>query len=151
MSTCLVCATAFFQGLSMNDKEALARAAQELIQGMISGLHESKEGLKGLQLPRRGTPVVERCARIVEEPCGGCQESACTRCTIAVELRAAEDRIYRERDAELSDDDLEAAVDKIIESLCEKHGAFGSALAGHWYSRRTFLASAPIADAPHSP
>src|SRR5271167_659066 len=109
MSTCLVCATAFFQGLSMNDKEALARAAQELIQGMISGLHESKEGLKGLQLPRRGTPIVERCAQIVEKPCGACREPACERCAIAAELRAAEDHIHAERDTELGDDDLEAA------------------------------------------
>jgi hypothetical protein len=135
----------------MNDKEALSRAAQELIQGMISGLHDSKDSLKNLQLPRRGTCVVERCARIVEESCGGCRESACVRCTIAAELRAAQDRINVERDAELGDDDLEAAVDKLVESLCEKHAAFGSALAGQWYGRRAFLGSPPIVDAPHGP
>lgn len=125
----------------MNDKETLTLAAQELIQGMIAGLRESKQNLKDLGLPRRGTSVVERCSRIVEEPCGGCKEEACVRCTIAAELRAAQGRIDAERDAELGDADLEDAVDRLVEGLCEKHMAFGSALAGQWYSRRALLST----------
>lgn len=93
--------------------------------------------------PRRGVCIVERCARSVEAPCGGCRSDACQRCLIAAELRAAEDHINAERDAELlelevGDEDLDPLVDQFAKSLCAQHVPFGKVLVGEWYGRRSF-------------
>ncbi len=153
MSVCIVCTTAAFRGLSMSDKDVLARVARDFIQGMMLGRQESQDSLKNFQPPRRGTCIVERCARTIEAACESCQEPSCQRCAIAAELRAAEKRINADRDAELmalaDDTDLEALVDKMAESLCVDHVAFGPALAGQWYGRRGFLVSSTVVDAPH--
>lgn len=149
--SCIVCTTEAFRGMPMNDKDLLAQAAQEIIQGLVTGMASTTLKNNGMvenfqMPPRRGTCIVERCARAIEAPCEGCRKVDCHRCAIAAELRSAEGRINAERDAEIADlglDDeaLEAFVDKLVESLCTDHAAFGSALAGQWYSRRSFLAA----------
>lgn len=145
MSTCLVCSTDALLAVPMDDKDMLAATAREVLQGMIS----TRVGLKDFKRPRRGTCIVERCARTVEAPCGSCQKAGCQRCAIAAELRAAEDRINTDRDDELAelgldDEDLEAFIDKLVENLCDAHAPFGYALSSQWYSRRSFLnAAAP--------
>lgn len=149
MSVCLVCTNTIFLGLSMTDETELRRVAHEVIQGMILGLSSSKASLKDLQLPHRGTRVVERCARTVEAPCRGCQKPDCPRCAIAAELRAAESRINAERDAELDDSDIEVVVDKLVADLCADHAAFGPALAGQWYGRGGVLGASTTVDGAH--
>lgn len=140
MTACIICTNDVFRGLSMHDKDQLSRVARDVIQGMVSTMH-SKDGRKNFQPPRRrGVCIVERCARTVEASCGSCQKPGCQRCAIAAELRSAEDRINAERDAELAelgldDQDLEAVIDKMVENLCKDHVAFGTVLAGQWYSR----------------
>ena len=150
--TCIVCTTEALRGVPMNDKDVLAYVARDLIQGMVSTMND-KGSLKNFQRPRRGTCIVERCARAVEDLCGRCQKADCSRCVIAAELRAAEGRINADRDAELAelgidDEDVEAVIDKMVENICADHAPFGSALASQWYSRRSFLNAA---SAPHSP
>jgi len=133
----------------MNDRSALALVARDLVQGMVEGLRSSKDSLKSLQLPSRGTRIVERCARTVEAPCRGCQKPDCPRCAIAAELRAAESRINAERDAELDDSDIEVVVDKLVADLCADHAAFGPALAGQWYGRGGVLGASTTVDGAH--
>jgi hypothetical protein len=148
MSVCIVCSTEALRVMPMNDKEMLATCAREFIEGMIL----ARVDIKGLEPPRRGTCIVERCARAVEEPCGRCRKAACQRCVIAAELRAAEGRINADRDAELAerglaDEDIEVFIDKMVSNVCTAHAPFGAALSGQWYSRRSFL----VAAAPHGP
>ena len=154
MTSCIICTNEAFCKLSMRDKEALALTARNLIGGMVSTLGSSR---KSFQPPRRrGVCIVERCARSIEAPCNGCQEPSCLRCSIAAELRRAEECINGERDEELAelgidDKDLEELVDKIVENLCEDHAAFGAVLAGQWYRGRSFLAPATSAAVLESP
>ncbi len=141
--TCLICSTVAFHGLPMHDKELLALAAREMIQGMLSGSLENFKPKFSKKHP--GTCMVERCARFVETACGGCRTVDCPRCAIAAELRAAEDRINAERDAEIAtlniaDQLIEEILDQLVENLCEEHGAFGPALFGEWHGRRNFMA-----------
>ena len=145
-AVCLICTNDVFRGLSMQDNDALGRCARDFIQGMVlTAAQSSKGSFKSFQPSRRrGVCCVERCARVVEALCGGCQDPGCHRCMIAAELRAAEGRINSEREAELAelgldDKDLEELVDKVVGGLCEDHGAFGPALAGQWYRRQSFL------------
>lgn len=140
---CLICTNSAYSWLSMQDKAAVAGAAGDFIQGLILMAAQSDKGsFKSFQPSRcRGACSVERCARTVEAPCGGCQESGCQRCSIATELRAAKDRIHSEREAELvdlgfDDKDLEELIDKVVGGVCEDHAAFGSALAGQWHNRQ---------------
>jgi len=93
--------------------------------------------------------MVERCAQFIEASCRSCRGPDCARCTITAELRAAEDRLNAEHDAEFRDDAyLDEIIKLIAENLCTEHGAFGSALVGQWYGRRSFLPKAAvIADA----
>ncbi len=155
MSTCLVCSTEVLREMPMNDKDVLSRAASDLIQGMLL---IDKDSFKNFKPPqRRGTCIVERCARTIEAACGGCRKSECQRCAVAAELRGAEDRINADRDAELAElgitgADREALIDEMVENLCTEHAAFGAVLAGQWYSRRSFLAATEaVDDAPHGP
>jgi len=154
MSACIVCLTS--RELPMNDNTACERWAIKIIQGLLLPLG-SKGSLASFVTPRRrGVCIVERCARSVEAPCGGCRKSACQRCAIAAELRAAEDRINDARDAELielgvDDTDLEAVIDAMINNLCTDHTAFGAVLAGQWYGRQSFLFSSTVVDARHGP
>jgi hypothetical protein len=152
--TCLICMNDAFRGLAMQDKEALALSARDFIQGLIlTAAQSSKDIFKSFQPSRRrGICLVERCARVIEVLCGGCQKPDCHRCTISAELRAAEDRINGEREVELAelgfdDKDLEERVDKVVWGLCKEHVAFGSALAGQWYSRQNFLSYPTSRDA----
>lgn len=140
MSACIICSTEVFRVVSMNDKDTLERTALKAIQGLLLGVGVGKIEPP----PRRGTCIVERCARFIEASCRSCRGLNCQRCAIVAELRCAENRINAERDtelAELSIDDraLDSLVDKIVENLCTEHIAFGSELTGQWYSRRSFL------------
>jgi hypothetical protein len=143
---CLVCMNDAFRGLPMQDKDELALRARDFIQGLLlTAAQNVKDNFKNFQPPRRrGVGLVERCARAVEVLCGGCQKSGCPRCTIAGELRFAEDRIHGEREAELAelgldDKDFEELIDKVVGGLCKDHAPFGAALVGQWYSRQNFL------------
>jgi hypothetical protein len=91
MTACIICMNDAFNGLSMHDKDHLARVARDVLQGMFSILN-NKDSFKSFQPARRGTCVVERCAQTIEAVCGSCQKLDCQRCLIAAELRAAEDR-----------------------------------------------------------
>jgi hypothetical protein len=135
----------------MNDKNTLKRAALKAIQDVLLGVGMGK--IAPLPSLRYGTCIVERCAQFIEASCRSCRGLDCRSCAIAAKLRTAEDRINAKRDAELdaghSDASLDDCIDKIVENLCTEHGAFGSELAGQWYSRRSFLpaAAAVIDDA----
>ncbi len=140
MSICIICSTEVFRGVSMNDKDTVEHLALKAIQGLLLGVGVGKIEPP----PRRGTCIVERCAQFIEASCRSCRVLNCQRCAIVAELREAEDRINAERDAELAElstDDvgLDSLIDKIVENLCIEHVAFGSELAGQWYSRRSFL------------
>lgn len=147
--TCLICMNDAFHGLPMQDKDELALRARDFIQGLIlTAAQSNKESFKAFKPRRRGIGLVERCARDVETSCRGCQESGCQRCVIATELRAAEDRLEGEREAELAelgfdDQDLEEMIDKVVGGLCKAHAPFGSALALQWYSSRLSFSSLP--------
>jgi hypothetical protein len=130
--------------MSLDNKDECSRFARQTIQGLRLSLSKSCSKSFGPPPSRQGTSIVERCARAVELPCNGCQRSDCLRCTIAAELRAAEERIHAERDAEIAElpltsADLETLVDKIVGNLCVEHATFGSALTEQWYNRRSFL------------
>jgi hypothetical protein len=132
----------------MQDQDALASGARSFIQGLRQIRTQGNNDFYKLfrAPPPRGVDLVERCARVVEEGCSGCQKPGCPRCTIAAELRFAGDRIRRERNAELAefdfdDEDLEALVDKLVSWLCKDHVAFGVALAREWYGRQNFMKS----------
>lgn len=126
----------------MHENDVLVRVANEILSGMITTAQSAT--LKGIKpAPRRGVCIVERCARLVETACEACREQDCRRCAIAAELRAAEDRINAERDAELAalgldDQDFDRLVDQFVDNLCAEHVAFGPVLAGEWYGRRSF-------------
>ncbi len=134
----------------MTDGPVLVRVARDLIAGMTSSFGD-KESLKNFKPPRRGTCLVERCARFVEEVCFKCGKADCQRCAIAAELRAAEEQINADRDAELLDQfgsqELEHIVDNLVQSLCGDHGAFGPVLLKQWYARRSFIVDPPAVDA----
>jgi hypothetical protein len=122
----------------MYDDDALASVARDVIEGLLV---PSRNGtFRGLKPARRGTCVVERCAQFIEEACHKCQNADCSRCTIAADLRSAQERINAERDAEidslgLSDQDLEGVVVKIAEGLCADHARFGSVLLEQWHAQ----------------
>ena len=144
--SCFICMNDVLQGLAMQDKDELARRARDFVQGLIlTAAQSNKEAFKDFQPSRRrGVCIVERCARLIEGPCGSCQGRGCTRCELAAELRASKDRINDERAAELADlgfddTDLEELVDKVVGGLCKEHVAFGSALVEQWYGRQHFL------------
>ena len=150
MSACIICTNVAFRGLPMHDKDLLAIAAREFVQGMLTGAESQLAKRLDPKRPRVGTCIVERCARVVEISCGGCRQSNCVRCEIAAELRAAEDRINADRDAELAElgdaqivDDI---VGQFVDDLCAQHAAFGPVLASEWYGqRRAFsMATAPV-------
>ena len=151
MSACIVCSNDSFQSLPMHDSGVLARVARDLVQGMTS---LSKDSLKNFVPPRRGTCIVERCARFIETSCGGCRKADCPRCAMAADLRAVEDQINADRDAELielglASGDLEGMIDQMVENLCGDHAAFGPELLKQWYARRSFLVEDPASvDAP---
>ena len=151
VTPCLLCTQQVPEGVLSGDPIALAQAARGLIQGLATSLHNNTAVLKSFQpIRRRGTSLVERCARHVEEPCGRCGTKECARCAIAVELRAAEDRLNDERDAELAqlelaDEDIERVLDKIVGGLCEQHNTFGPVLLREWYALRSLAPSAPTA------
>jgi hypothetical protein len=151
MNACIVCANDCFRDLPMDNSAVLTHVARDFIQGMSSTLG-NKDGLKNFQSKRRGTCIVERCARFIEAPCHGCRKADCQRCTIVAELRAAEDQINADRDAELielvSGDDLEEVVDNMIGNLCADHAAFGPVLMGQWFTRRNFMTETTAGDAP---
>ena len=151
----MICTNETFRGLPMDDRELLAHVARAVIRGMVSTM---RGGLKSLQTPRRrrGTCIVERCARVIEASCGACRRPDCVRCEIAAELRAAEDRVNAERDAELAElgldeNDVEEVLDKMVEGLCGEHVPFGTVIVEEWYGRRTLLVASPGADAAELP
>ena len=146
MTACIICMTDAFRGLPMHDKDQLTHAAHELLQGLISGMTSilgNKDSFKSFKPPRLGTCIVERCAQTLEVVCKGCRGPSCQRCLLAAELRAAEDRINDERDAELSElfdnQTIEVMVDNMAKNLCENHVLFGPVLIGQCYSRRNFM------------
>lgn len=145
LTTCVICSNESFRSVPMNDKDLLVRLARDLLQGMLTTAHGDSFTVK--PVPRRGTCIVERCARTIEAPCGGCREYySCLRCVIAAELRVEEGRINAERDAELAtlgleDQDLDKFIDGFVESLCEAHMPFGAVLVEVWHVRRSFSAS----------
>lgn len=157
MSNCLICTNDTLGQLPLHDKDVRMQVARDLISGMTSGLQKpgicgSMQKL-GKRPPRRGTCIVERCALEIEISCGRCGKIDCLRCSIAAELRAAEDRINTERDAELDamgidENDLELAISNILDNLCATHTLFGSALAEQWYGRQNF--AEPTIDQPVS-
>ena len=137
--TCMICATDTLRGLPMTDKSQLASVARDIVQGMRQGMPATA----GIRKQRPGVCAVERCARLIEESCGGC--ARCQRCSIAAEIRAAEGHINDDRDAELTalmqdDDAIHGVVDQIIESLCGLHAPLGAAMVEECYGRK-FLAS----------
>lgn len=152
MSTCLICSTQVFRGVSLNDKDTLERTALKAIQALLLGLGVGKIEGKIEPRPRLGTCIVERCAQFIETLCGSCRSLDCQCCVIAAKLRAAEDRINTERDAELEASlaDPDSLINKIVEDLCTAHTAFGVELVVQWYNRRSFLpAETVIDDAMH--
>lgn len=148
--SCVICANESFRALPMGDGDFLASTARHFIQGMRSTAGgDAGTVLMGAVKPsrRKGVCMVERCALLVEVPCGGCREASCQRCAIAAELRDSEDRLNAERDAELialgmDDQDLDDMVDKLVGNLCGDHRPFGRALIQEWYGQRD-LTSAP--------
>ena len=152
---CFACSTGVLRGVLMNDEAALDRLAREFIQGILLGVDRGKlkVSIRSFKPPqRRGTCVVERCARFVETPCGACLGPGCQRCAIAADLRAARERIHADRDAELAelgvdDEQLETFVDQVIANLCAEHAPLGPALARHWYERQGIVsAEAAVGD-----
>lgn len=137
LASCMLCSDTFGV-FDTRDKTVLGHLARDVLQGMLSTAQAVASNPSPLLGMRRGLCVVERCARAVEAPCGGCRETACQRCLIAAELRAAETRINAERDTELAqqitDQDLDVLIDGLVKNLCEKHAAFGSVLFGEWYA-----------------
>ena len=96
---------------------------------------------------KKSVCMVERCALLVEAPCGSCREVGCQRCQIAAELRDAEDRLNAERDAELialgaDDQSFDDIIDKLVGSLCGEHTPFGRALIQEWYGQRDLSSAA---------
>lgn len=142
MAACMLCAHEGLRVLPMHERDRLVQVAREVLDGMASTARS--EAMKAIKpARRRGSCVVERCARHVERSCGSCREVACPRCAIAAGLRAAEGQINAERDAELaamgiSDEDLDSLVDQLVANLCQLHVSFGPVLAGEWYTRRSF-------------
>lgn len=148
MTACMICAVDALRDLPMHDKDLLVLAAREIIQGMVvTASSNCMENFK--PPPRLGTCIVERCALFIETTCKGCRTESCPRCTIAAELRAAEDSINADRDAELAaiaseELNLERLLDNFVERLCAKHTPFGTVLFGQWYDRRSFLSPVSV-------
>lgn len=139
MTTCLICANEALQVLPLTNKSQLADAARGILHGIRQGVVPD-----GLKSQRPGICAVERCARLIEESCGGCAH--CQRCSIAAELRAAEGRINADRDAELAalertDDTVHRIIDQLVEGLCGLHAPLGTALIEECYARK--LLSSP--------
>jgi hypothetical protein len=149
--TCLLCTNDIFSGVLMDDQHTLVTIARQVIHGMASAMGNGNS-LKSFQPKRRrGICIVERCARLVEASCAACRDATCPRCTIAAELRAAEDQINAERDAELavigvSDEDIEEAIDRMVGGLCKEHVAFGAVIVGEWHDRQTLVPPTPDLD-----
>jgi len=137
-SPCLFCSNADLRSLPLDDPALRGAMVRNFIQGM-----KGSEGIELMKTSRRkGICMVERCALLVEAPCGRCHGTACLRCSIAGELRAAEDRLNADRDAELralgtDDQDRDDVVDAFVSSLCREHRWFGHALLREWYGRRS--------------
>lgn len=129
--------------LPMTDKSQVVRAARDFVQGLRSGLPQ------GIKAKRPGVCIVERCAQLVEETCGGCR--GCLRCAIAAELRAAESRINAERDAELEECGIAPLLDHVIEGLCALHAPLGTALIAECYGAKVFAAPARTLDGKVEP
>ena len=148
--TCVVCATEALRALPMRDGDFLARTAREFLLGMRTSLGgDAGTALMGaVKLSRRkGVCMVERCARLVEAPCGRCRDASCQRCVIAAELRGAETQLNAARDAELitlglDDEDLDDMIDKFVGNLCGEHRPFGHALIKEWYGQRDLTSAA---------
>ena len=136
----MICANEALRGLPMNDRNLLVQTARDIVQGMRM---TARGGIPDIKPKRPGICAVERCARMIEVSCGGCRETSCQRCLIAAELRAAEDRINDERDAELAelgldDQSVDEIVDKIVEGLCDVHAPLKTMIVEEWYSRKIY-------------
>jgi hypothetical protein len=146
MTTCVICTNSGLRDLLQQDPRALAVVAHDFLKGLVDTA--KNKTFAGLNPKPRGVCIVERCAREIEATCKGCHVPDCVRCACAAELRAAEDRIHAERDAELKeldveDHEIDILIDRIVEGVCEQHRPFGLMLVNQWYGGRRRYEDSP--------
>jgi hypothetical protein len=119
------------------DPTELSSVYVAVARHMLDGMYAIRRTTR-ISLSPPGTNVVERAARLLEELCKACKHDDCARCAHAAEIRAASERLYRERDEELEPQRKQDAIDRICTSICPTHAEFSRMLLTEFHQREAW-------------